>query len=356
MNHNDSFPNCSSESTSVTDSTVTSTTTGEVTGWNFGFKEITGIARCLKESIPPAIDNFAEKIHKSAMNIAAEFSELEKQIQRESEEWLEQNQFGEDSELTATSTEGTKSSSTDEKKHNQRFIIPLPWEIPFSSSSHSKENDDNSSDDDKKTSLHQLNEYQEDSILKEKILQLSKNEDTFLSPFGKKLHPQNAKSEDDLLPAHFILDDDHIDLIRRLLIIDDNLTKMHARMRAHDGIKENIFWRNYFYHCDLVRESHINEYDDVSTSDDKSQQQNIPKKEEVSKNNDKVEIFDDGELVEAPPASCTGYYTRSQNPSLQHDHSEDLHRVQRVDNTRTLSSDSLVLVGTSEEELKAALL
>ena len=135
---------------------------------------------------------------------------------------------------------------------------------------------------------------------------------------------------------------------------------------AHEGVKENIFWRNYFYHCDLVRESHLNEYDDMSTTDvTTSQPQNVPKKKDVSRidDNDKVELLlDDGELVEAPPASCTGYYTRSQNPSLQHDHSEDLHhRVQQqqqrvIDNTRTLSSDSLVLVGTSEEELKAALL
>jgi hypothetical protein len=340
------FP--SEDSPSVTESsTVTSVSHNNSVeddgGW-LGFKaEIAGIARCLKQSIPPAIDNLADTIHKSAMTIAAEFSELE---EKETQMALQQREqayqiddhhhthwsttgegfsdFGDDSELTVDNTaEVPFSTNVSEQlyEYDENNITLLPWII------HVDDPKENNFKNDTKI-------WKEDFVLKEKILALSQKDCNFLKPYD------TTDEEDNCFSSHFILDDAHIDLIRRLLIIDEKLTKVHARLRAHNGVKETTFWRNYFYHCYKMRNQHIQ---DCENGCQRLQSQNMLSS--CSKQ-DLLEECDDGELVEAPPISCTGYYTRfssqNNNPSQMH-------------HPRTLSSDSLVLVGTDEDELRAAI-
>lgn len=92
-------------------------------------------------------------------------------------------------------------------------------------------------------------EYQEDEELKEKIFLLSYQESSFLEPF--------TPSNDDDDNGAFCLDEPRIQLIRNLLEMDENLASTHARLSGRSYIREAVFWRNYFYHCDQTREEHL---------------------------------------------------------------------------------------------------
>lgn len=174
---------------SMQDSEMTPTTeTGSISeeetsttvGW-FG-----SIARSIKDSVPPAIDGLATFIHRSAMNVAAEIAQLEREAEFETERWREEN-YGK-----------THIGSDDEMLH-------LPWEVPH----HSKKL--------RYSSCETI--YEEDEELMQKILDLSRNEKSFL-----------VASEYQTEDSSFSLDESRINLIRRLLELDDNLSSMHAKL------------------------------------------------------------------------------------------------------------------------------
>mmetsp|Transcript_31529 Transcript_31529/g.52051 ORF Transcript_31529/g.52051 Transcript_31529/m.52051 type:complete len:304 (+) Transcript_31529:141-1052(+) len=202
-----------------TDSEVSSTkeTTSEDSGSYGGwFGDIKSLAKSTKDSIFPAIDGIANILHRSAMTVAAEIAQLERDAEMEADRWRDEN-YG-----AAPSQE------------QPRRELRLPWEVrrreaitDLSSSSTS----------------HCV----EDESFKQRILELSKTEDTFMEPYG-------AGEADD-----FPLNEQRIHLIRRLLDIDENLAATHAKLSGRSDVKEALFWKNYFYHCDRLRM----EYDDL---------------------------------------------------------------------------------------------
>jgi hypothetical protein len=154
-------------------------------GW-FAMSDLTSLARTLKANIPPAIDGLAGAIQRGAMNVAAEFAQMERDVEREATRWRE--------EKLADKEENTKQED-----------LPLPWE---------------------KSTKGGLS-YTADDCLKERILALSKDEETFLKP-----HTFAASAEDGELEADnsFELDDRRVKQIHRLLADDSRLSKVHAQM------------------------------------------------------------------------------------------------------------------------------
>jgi hypothetical protein len=160
----------------------------ETGGW-FGIgSDIKTFARSIKDNVPPAIDGFASFIHRSAMTVAAEIAQLEREAELETERWREEN-YGK-----------AHSGSEEDTLH-------LPWEVPHNSK--------------KLRSSSCETIYEEDEELMQKIFDLSSHEKTFL---GREDH--DNEEED----TSFSLDEARINLIRRLLELDDNLAAMHAKL------------------------------------------------------------------------------------------------------------------------------
>ena len=70
-------------------------------------------------------------------------------------------------------------------------------------------------------------------------------------------------------------------------------------------MKEKIFWMNYFFHCEKLREHREKEINEQSLRQ--------------AMHDDEL----DAELVGRPPASCTGFYPRTGKLSLQATNSSD---------------------------------
>jgi len=193
------------------------------TGWLNDFKSL---AKSTKDTILPAIDGIANIIHRSAMTVAAEIAQLERDAELDAERWRAEN-FG---------SPGSKSSGAVR-------AIPLPWEVlgGTKSKKHSKGSGYAT------TTATATAATTTDAALKARMLQLSKEESTFLEPFTTE-HEEGGDV--------FALSDSRIEVIRRLLDIDENLASMHARLSGRSHVKESVFWRNYFYHCDMVRKEH----------------------------------------------------------------------------------------------------
>jgi len=94
------------------------------------------------------------------------------------------------------------------------------------------------------------------SECKDEIMGLSLKLDTFKGPFGKDNLEAEAKAIEELedfpnLLRKFDLDA-HVGLIQRLFTTDPNLVEMHSQ-NSGAGDAEYYFWKNYFYHCAVVR-------------------------------------------------------------------------------------------------------
>jgi len=152
-------------------------------GW-FAMSDLTSLARTLKATIPPAIDGLTGAIQRGAMNVAAEFAQMEREVEREATRWREE-----------------KLADKEEAQED----LPLPWE----------------------THTRGGLSYTADDCLKERILALSKDEETFLKP-----HTFADSAEDGELEADssFELDDRRVKQIHHLLAADSRLSKMHAQM------------------------------------------------------------------------------------------------------------------------------
>lgn len=162
----------------------------EAGGW-FGAigTDFKNIATSIKDTFPPAIGGMIHFVQKSAMSVAAEIAQLE----RDGE--LDVGCLREESYVTTK--EGSES-------------LPLPWEIKCDLG-------DSLQDE---TPL-----YMTDEELMDIIMALSLTENTFLKPFSPQSDIDDLQSE-----ASFVMDDARIDLIRRLLDVDENLATIHARL------------------------------------------------------------------------------------------------------------------------------
>jgi hypothetical protein len=157
-------------------------------GW---FSDIKSLAKSTKDSIFPAIDGFANILHRSAMTVAAEIAQLERDAEMEADRWREEN-YG-------------KADSGEKQEQTRRFLR-LPWEV--------RRREGATTDLANSTTSHCV----EDEDFKQRILDLSKTEDTFMEPYG-------AGEADD-----FPLNEQRIHLIRRLLELDENLSSTHAKL------------------------------------------------------------------------------------------------------------------------------
>ncbi len=99
-------------------------------------------------------------------------------------------------------------------------------------------------------------------------------------------------------------------------------------------MKETLFWQNYFFHCERIREERqekINEeYRRRASHDDEL----------------------DAELVGPPPASCTGFYPRTgklmESPSSENIcHADFGHMIPTINRTKS-DDDGFVIVETDE--------
>ncbi len=186
MEYTDSFMGdhfMSSPDASMTDTSYYETSSEDGGGPWLSFS---GFAK----SIGRNIDDLAHTINRGARNILNELSELENEALRERS----------DSASSMGGSEVYEASVNEEVA-----ILPLPWEICLQST-----------DADKKISIIQT----EDEPLKQSILALSLNNDVFTQPFTT-----STKGSDS-----FCLDEARVMLIRRLLQLDCNLGKVHAKV------------------------------------------------------------------------------------------------------------------------------
>ena len=182
---------------------ATTPTEGSFSGEESFFDAIGADFRTLAISLKQTAGGVANFVQRSAMNVAAEITRLEE---------------------------------NDIQAHNQDVDQPradttplrLPWEVRSSSAS-----------------------YEEDSQLRKRILALSSDENTFLQPYAV------GSNEDEL---DFSLDEPRVQLIRRLLDIDENLASTHALLSGRSDIHEAAFWKNYFCRCKEEREQYIEQH------------------------------------------------------------------------------------------------
>lgn len=227
----------SSEMTSpaTEEGSTTSGEEGDGMGWFGGIStDFKNIATSIKDTIPPAIGDIASFVQQSALSMAAEIAKLE----QEEEYHYNANAEGE-GQLRGDSSP-----------------LRLPWEIRDQTSNN--------------------NVYVEDGNLKEKILALSTNSSTFFDPYSTK----NEEGEEEDTDEAFVFDEPRVQLIRRLLEIDDNLASMHAKLSARSDVRETMFWRNYFYHCNQVRGEVLGQQQERS-------KQAVPKEEEDQQQQEK---------------------------------------------------------------------
>mmetsp|Transcript_26970 Transcript_26970/g.41346 ORF Transcript_26970/g.41346 Transcript_26970/m.41346 type:complete len:339 (+) Transcript_26970:145-1161(+) len=196
-------------------------------GW---FGDLRMVARCIRNTG----EGVAGVITRGAIAVASEFAQLEHDAELEASEWREQN-YG---------TSPISSQEEEDEEASSENLI-LPWELPIQSTQESPDS---------------LIKYEENQDLMDKVLELSHDENTFLKPFSSSSNNTNNEST-----KRFVLTDGRIQLIRQLLDIDENLAAIHARLSGRSDIKENVFWKNYFHHCERVR----SEYSNASTTMDK---------------------------------------------------------------------------------------
>jgi hypothetical protein len=173
-------------------------------GW---FGGMSADFRVLASSIKNTAGGVASFVHRSALSVAAEIAALE---------------HDEDAEHGEHSGEGGS--------------LRLPWEVKG-----------------------EENKFNEDTLLKEKIISLSSKESTFLQPFASRKQEgvgDNHTNEEDA----FVLDESRIQLIRQLLELDDQLAATHARLSGRSDVRETVFWRNYFHHCTETRDEHMRQF------------------------------------------------------------------------------------------------
>lgn len=270
----------SSPGASITDTSYYDTSEDEGVGWMSSF------AKSIKDTIPVAIDGITH----TARSIMNELAEMEDEVRRASAERCDD------------------SDTSDEDVLN----LPFPWELCFQK----KDGDNNVSIIEK-----------EDEKLKEKVFALSHNEDVFSGPFD------GTEEENDL--ESFVLDDSRVMLIRRILQEDSHLSLVHAKVSGRSEMKETVFWKNYFFHCDKLREEREKEVNN----------------ENITRSSHDEEL--DAELVGRPPVSCTGFYPRTGKLAEQESSipsTNDEHLLAPIPLVE--KSDSFVMIDEEDTDLR----
>jgi len=307
-------------------------------GWLNGISS--SIAR-IKEKFPSqtkqALDGIANVIQRSATAIAAEFAQMEIDAEMEARRWMNDHGYG-------SGRDDDGDGGDDERGGGGGVVTSaafLPWYIPVKKNKEERVEQQQQRADRLTSSAPS---YEEDEELKRRILALSLDDGTFSGPFGNRARESDDLKRDEgdkssLLTTQergscssnrFNLDV-HIKTIRCLLKIDPNLDKALTRLSG-DKLNEDIFWRNYFYHC--VRLKKELEKEKLCADDKKQQQQQDVVNDEYQEVYDDDQGSEDIEIIESPLNEST-LSSSSQKACLT---------------PRTLSTDDFVLVGGSVDE------
>ena len=196
----------------------------------------------------------ASAIHQTAVNVAEELAEMERladQGLEEEEEEARRQQQRRRRDATASSTrydddEGAVATTAFRRSEDTMRTLPLPWQVP--STRHCKATRAKTDDGDNGLSLV------EDEQLKTIIMALAQSESTFKGPFSVENTTKRITNDDEIDDdgddeAKLYFTKERVELIERILNINKNLAKAHTQ-RSMD---EEVFFRNYFFHCDEVR-------------------------------------------------------------------------------------------------------
>lgn len=212
------------------DFTVDSHTSGPMpeTGWFGGIG--TDFLHCLTDNVSPMVSGVATLVHKTAVAVANEISELEREGELLAAAALEEA----NRDSRRSSADACQSSSFDCEERRTDYLT-LPWEV-------CREGEDGN-----------IPVYFTDTELMKQIFHLSNHDSTFLEPFS-----EDSTEADELTkqPSHwstFAIDEPRVKLIHRILDIDENLSVAHSKMSGDPNYSELHFWKNYFFHCERAR-------------------------------------------------------------------------------------------------------
>jgi len=217
------------------------------------------LALSIKETIPSqtkqAFDGITDVIQRSATALVAEFAQMEIEAEREARRWRrKRGYYSEDEELDLSK-------------------MALPWEIAAV----------------------------EDEVLKQKILSISSDECTFSGPFNNSEEIELQEDETDSFDLS-----SHIPIIHRLLQIDPNLAKSHAKFSGNK-LKEDVFWHNYFYHCLKIRLDHSKQDNEKEPSSTETEKNNPLENEDSSSSESLVSSKkEDEDIVNIPTPPISG--------------------------------------------------
>lgn len=190
--------------------------------------EIGADIRSLASSIRHTASGVASFVHRSALTVAEEIARLEEEEEEEQE--LRNQRIGKDSD-----------EQQQQRKEEPIIVLRLPWELL-------QPQDDNES--------CMQSTFFEDPELKRRVLLLSHDEASFLQPHRQVLDEDEA------------LDKSRIDLIQRILKVDDHLAIAHKNLQ--NTVSEATFWCNYFESCSAVRQKYLQEQ--LEAVDDEDEQ------------------------------------------------------------------------------------
>jgi hypothetical protein len=207
--------------TSPTDTGSVSDDDTSTGGGGVGYWLLGGIIP-LAKSIKETAGGVADSVYRSAVAAAQEF----------------QPDYGSDDDY-------------EEDEVERREQLRLPWEIRCHDNDiidHDYE-EENEHDQEHQPTSNVTVSYEEDAVLKEKIHALSAKDETFLKPFTAAASSMEKEER--------FIDKSRIELVNRILQIDEQLRATHARMSGRSNFQEIFFWRNYFHHCQETRTIHL---------------------------------------------------------------------------------------------------
>jgi len=184
----------------------------------------TEFLNCLTDNVSPVVSGVATLVHKTAVAVANEISQLERDGELEAESTLPERfhrDCGDDrderSDEECSSLQSSAHFDSSTKKKSENLI--LPWEICQENRALKSDNDE-------------IPVYFTDKELMKRIFALSDHDSTFLEPFSdtsSDLDELQINSRSSYCST-FAMDEPRIKLIQRILDIDENLASVHHRL------------------------------------------------------------------------------------------------------------------------------
>ena len=192
------------------------------TGWFGGIG--TDFLHCLTDNVSPVVSGVATLVHKTAVAVANEISQLERDGELMAAAAVEGTNEDYDREGKGVTGSGAicPSSSFDSHTKKKSENLTLPWEICQESSHNSTMEGEDA----------RIPIYLTDTELMKIIFSLSRHDSTFLHPFSNN-SPDVKELQKSSLPSYystFVMDEPRVKLINRIMDIDENLASAHSRL------------------------------------------------------------------------------------------------------------------------------